>query len=183
MKNKFIIFLFLSLFLFSCWDEENITSSWLIKFENNEFSINIPSTWTIIKNNDNILPKPKVWNIDLAVSSDELRFWFSNNLLILSQTLNKKINSLDFSILNNVWSSREFLEYTKLESKTFDFNNQDKSQIYVFEAKYNTSTPKLKYIQVGKVCINKWYLLTIALSTDIKDNSIYEDILKTFECR
>lgn len=183
--KKIRILLFLSLFLFSCFfsSKETTSSQGLTKFEGKNFIIEIPSKWTIIDKNSDILPKPKSWVIELAVSSDELRYWFSNNLLILSQNLSKNISSSDFSILNNIWSSKDFLQYLKLESKTITFNSNDKSELYIFEAKYNTSTPKLKYLQVWKVCNKKWYLLTIALSTDIKDNSIYENILKTFTCK
>jgi hypothetical protein len=103
--------------------------------------------------------------------------------LILSQKLDKNISSIDFSILNNVWSSREYVEYLKIESKNIDFLDNDKSNLYVFEAKYNIQTPKFKYLQVGKVCKNIWYLITIALSTDVKDTSKYEEIIKTFQCK
>ena len=70
-----------------------------------------------------------------------------------------------------------------MESKSIDFLDSDTSNIYIFEAKYNIQTPKFKYLQVGKVCKDTGYLVTIALSTDIKDTSKYEEMIKTFQCK
>ncbi len=185
MKTFFVIFFWLW-FLFSCTSQtstlENATG--LTLFENTEFSMNIPSNWSILTNSWNVIPEPKYGKIAFAATSNELKYGFSNNLLILSQKLDKNINSLDFSILNNVWSTKEYIEYTKLESKSFEFVDKEKSNLYIFEAKYNTTTPKLKFLQVGKVCsLSQAYLLTIALAIDIKDTSKYETILKTFTCK
>lgn len=183
--KKYIILITL-IFLFSCSLINNNKNKidWLTTYENNQFSISIPSNWIILSNSWNILPNPKNWKISLAASSNELKYGFSNNLLILQQDLNKLVTSLDFSILNNVWSTKEYLEYLKLESKNFEFSDFDKSNLYIFEAKYNTTTPKLKFLQIWKVCgLSKAYLLTIALSIDVKDTSKYEEILKTFKCK
>lgn len=187
MKN-FICLLFILVSLTSCFSstttQDVSTATWLNPYENTEFTMSLPSNWDILTNTWNVLPKPKNWEISLASSSSELKYWFSSNILVLSQKLNKQVSSLDFSILNNVWSTKEYLEYLKLESKSFDFSDWDKSNLYIFEAKYNITTPKLKFLQVWKVCgITKAYLLTIALSTDIKDTSKYEEILKTFKCK
>ncbi len=179
-KNIFIMLLILV--LSSCWSENEIVT-WLSLHEWEKFNMNIPSNWSLINSESEILPTPKTSQIELAVSSEELKYGFSNNLLILSQKLDKNVSSIDFSILNNVWSSREYVEYLKIESKNIDFLDNDKSNLYIFEAKYNIQTPKFKYLQVGKVCKNTWYLITIALSTDIKDTSKYEDIIKTFQCK
>lgn len=184
--KKNIIFFFLVTVLFSCSSSSSTTENvtWLTSYENKDFAIDLPSNWSILTNSWNVLPNPKNWEISLAATSTELKYWFSNNLLVLWQKLNKAVTSLDFSILNNVWSTKEYLEYTKLESKSFEFSDADKSNLYIFEAKYNTTTPKLKFLQVWKVCwISKAYLLTIALSTDIKDTSKYEEVLKTFKCK
>lgn len=188
--KKIILFLFLTIFLFSCFSSSStvtnttITTTWLTLYENKEFTMSLPSNWDILSSTWNILPKPKNWEISLAASSSELNYGFSNNLLILSQKLDKQVSSLDFSILNNVWSTREYLEYIKLEAKNFNFSDWDKSKLYIFEARYNITTPKLKFMQIWKICnISKAYLLTIALATDIKDTSKYEEILKTFKCK
>lgn len=182
MKKIFVLFL---LFLFSCSfsDKQNLWNFWLELFYGEKFSIWIPSKWIKIDNNDWKIPKPKFWIIELAASSDELRYGFSNNMLVLSQDINKKVSSKSFSILNNVWSTKEFLEYTELEKQNIKLRNWDESIVYIFEAKYNEFTPKLKYFQMGVVCnYKKAYLITIAISTDIKNNSWYLDILKTFKC-
>lgn len=185
MKIKLFVILSLFTLLFSCSSSnDEATVTWLVDYENTDFSMSLPSNWENLTWTSSILPKPKSLEISLAVSSNELKYGFSNNLLVLKQDLLKSTTSLDFSILNNVWSTKEYLEYTKIESKSIDFADSDKSNLYVFEAKYNTTTPKLKFLQVWKVCSSKkWFLLTIALSTDIKDTSKYEEVLKTFKCK
>lgn len=181
--NKNILILGLCFFFTSCGDSQEWALTGLSLHEGNTFQMSVPSNWSVITADSQILPSPKTSQIELAVSSEELKYGFSNNLLILSQKLDKKISSTDFSILNNVWSSREYVEYLKLESKSIDFLDSDTSNIYIFEAKYNIQTPKFKYLQVGKVCKDTGYLVTIALSTDIKDTSKYEEMIKTFQCK
>lgn len=181
--NKNILILGLCFLLVSCGDSQEWVVTGLSLHEGNTFQMSVPSNWSVITQDSQILPSPKTSQIELAVSSEELKYGFSNNLLILSQKLDKKVSSTDFSILNNVWSSREYVEYLKLESKSIDFLDSDTSNIYIFEAKYNIQTPKFKYLQVGKVCKDTGYLVTIALSTDIKDTSKYEEMIKTFQCK
>jgi len=186
MKFKNFLTIFILIFVSSCssGNENIVKTSSLIPYENSNFSLNIPSNWSILTWTSWVLPEPKNGEISLAVSSSELKYGFSNNLLILRQNLQKVITSRDFSILNNVWSTKEYLEYLKIEAKTITFADNDKSYLYIFEAKYNTNTPKLKFLQVWKVCsVKNGYLLTIAISTDIKDTSAYEEILKSFRCK
>lgn len=187
MKNKILATLFLTFFLFSCfgWESttiENVT--WLTDIENDFYKISIPEKWTKLESNDPSLPKPKTWEVTLAAISWELAYWFSNNLVVLTQNLAKETTSNDFSILNNVWATKEYSEYTKLDSKSIEFSDWDSTTLYVFEAKYNTNTPKIKFLQAWKVCnYKKAHLLTIALSTDNKDTSSFEDVIKSFKCK
>ena len=184
--KKIITTLILVLFLASCSTssktQENVSS--VQKVEKTYFDINIPSKWTLIDNSSKTLPTPKSWEIVLAWSSNETTSWFSNNILILSQDLYKPITSKDFSVVNNVWSTKDYVNYEKLDEKTIDFQDKDSSTLYIFEAKYNTQTPNLKFLQIWKVCsYKKWYLLTIAISQDVKDTSKYEQVLNTFKCK
>jgi hypothetical protein len=76
------------------------------------------------------------------------------------------------------------LDYQKLDSKEITFNDDEVSMLYVFEAKYNLDTPKLKFLQTAHICNqNKVFLLTIAVSKNIKDISKYEELLSTFACK
>jgi len=181
---KKITILVLSLFLLvSCWDTDVSWWTGLKAFENNDFSMYIPNSWIIINNDDKVLPKPKNWEISLAVSSTDINYWFSNNLLVLKQKLNKETTSRKFAIINNVWAAWEYKNYTLLETKDISFWDIDNSKVYVFEAKYNELTPQLKFVQTSVVCWKTWYLLTIALALDTKTTDKYVDLLKTFRCK
>jgi len=180
---KIFIFLLSLFLLFSCWKSDNQwLQPWLTKFETNSFTIWVPERWSILKDSDRI-PTPASWQVVLAAVSEDLMYWFANNILILEQDLTKNISSKEFSILNNVWATQKYLEYTKIKWDNFYFNSWAESNIYVFEAKYNTSTPKLKFIQTWVVCRNKWYLITLALSTNVRNTDLYEELLKTFSCK
>lgn len=175
-------------FIVSCGDETDELSGserkWLIEKQYSDFAISIPVSWEIIENKESILPKPSEWDIELAVTSKELKWGFSNNLLILSDKLNSFTTSKDFAMLNNVWATDDYLDYTKLDSKEITFSDEEISLLYIFEAKYNLDSPKLKFLQTSHVCnTNKVFLLTIAITTDIKDTTKYEQLISTFKCK
>jgi hypothetical protein len=57
--KKILLLSFLILFLSSCGtDESTTTPSSLVPFENDNFSMNLPSNWDIVKDVDNTLPRP-----------------------------------------------------------------------------------------------------------------------------
>jgi len=184
-KKIFIVVLSL-LFLSSCWESEGTSADteWLFKFKNSDFSIQLPSSWDVIDNDDNTLPNPSNGVIELAASSKTAKSGVKNNILILSDTLNSFTTSKEFSILNSVWASRDYVGYRQLESKELLFTDDEASVLYVFEAKYNLDTPSLKFLQTAYVCgQNKAFLLTIAVSKSVKDLSRYEQLLSSFNCK
>lgn len=184
MRIKTFILTFLLIFvLYSCWWDNSNNNS-LQTNENEYYSIDIPSEWNVLSKDEDNIPNPKNWEITLAARSEELKYGFSNNILILTQALNKSISSDDFSIYNHVWATKEYDEYQKLDSKKIEFNDWEEASLYIFEAKYNQDTATLKFLQTWKVC-NSYvgHLITIALSTDTEDISPYEEIIKSFSCK
>lgn len=182
--RKFCIWFITLLFLFSCWSSSDwVVTDWLTEVIKKDFSINVPNNWEVIENTDNILPKPNNWQIELAVTSSVLKAWFKNNLLILSDELNTFTTSADFAILNNVWASKDYMQYTLLNSKDFIFTDEEQSILYTFEAKYNYDSPTLKFLQTSHICNqDKAFFFTIAIPTSVTDVSKYEDLLKSFKC-
>lgn len=183
-KSFFIIFLLF--FLFSCWDKTAVVvdTEWLTNVDKTDFSISIPNNWENIENINDILPKPNKWNIELVVASSILKDWIKNNLLILSDKLNSFTTSKDFSMLNNVWAQKDYIDYILLNSKDFTFTDNEVSILYTFEAKYNFDSPKLKFLQTAHICNQtKAFFFTIAIPTNITDTSKYETLLKSFKCK
>lgn len=180
MKKYFLIFSII-FFLFSCFSSG--TNNGLTLFENDDFQINIPETWEIIKDTNKVLPKPKVWEINLVVKSKKEINWFANNLVILSENLSQTTNSTNYSISSQINSSKNFETHKKLkEEEEITFLDETKSKLYFFEARYNSNVQTLNFIQTAKVCDKKWYLITIALSKNIKKIQKYKNILSSFEC-
>ncbi len=186
MIKKIFILFSLTFFIYSCGSEveDTISTTWLIKAETNNISIDIPENWEIIEDKKNILPKAKDSEIEMAATSKIITNGFANNILILSANLNTYVSSSDFSMLNNIWAQTDYLDYTRLGSKEFKFLDEEKSILYTFEAKYNIETPKLKFMQTAYICNQtKAYFITIAIPTNIIDTSKYEEFLSTFTCK
>jgi len=191
---KIIRFLLLIslLLISSCWEatdekttevkEENNTQKQTRHYPWKDFSMNIPKTWNVITSNKDIIPKPKNWNVELAITSSQTKWGFSNNLMVLSQELNKETSSKDYSIINNVWAENEYINYYKIEWKNFVFSDWEKSRIYIFKAKYTVNTPLLKFIQTAYVCDKKAFFITLAIPLSIKETKKYEDMIATFKC-
>jgi hypothetical protein len=178
----FIIYIFSILILGSCTlpgTQTEINAN-VTNVEMPHFSMNIPKNWK--KNTELDMPNTKYWNIELSYISPDVKYGFSNNLVILSDDLKTPMTSKKYAELNQVQSTKKYLEYTKLKNDTILFSDEDDSQVYIFEARYNTTTPRMKFIQTAKVCGTKVYLLHIALSLD-KDPGTYTDLLKSFACK
>lgn len=114
--------------------------------------------------------------------SPDMKYGFSNNLIVMKDGLNSIVTSSKYSELNNLQTSRNYLEYTKLQDTEFTFSDSETSRLYVFEARYNQTTPKMKFIQVARVCGSSVYFLHFSLSLD-KSPDNYISLLKTFQCK
>jgi hypothetical protein len=111
-----------------------------------------------------------------------MRYGFSNNLIVMKDSLNGIISSKKYSELNAAQSQKNYLEYTKIQSDPIIFTDSDESRIIVFEAKYNPSTPKLKFIQTAKVCGTNVFLIHFSIALD-KSPDAYIALAKTFQCK
>ena len=144
------------------------------------FSIQVPDAW---KTNTGVtLSTPKSGTIELALVSPDIRYGFSNNLVIMKDALNGIISSKKYSELNAAQSQKNYLEYTKIQNDPILFGDTDESRVIVFEAKYNPSTPRLKFIQTAKVCGTNVFLIHFSIALD-KSPDAYIALAKTFQCK
>ena len=154
-----------------------------MNYAGDKFDISIPENWNILNDKQNLLPQPSEGKIELSAQSQEAKGGFFNNVLILSDTLKSFTDSQEFAIANNVGAKSQYLDYLELENKSFEFIDGTQSQLYIFEAKYNMETPKIKFIQTAYVCNpNTGYLLTMAVSPSVKITDKYETLLSSFTC-
>lgn len=185
MFKKILVLIFCAMSLISCGDDETIDlqAEGLVNYPWDKFDISIPGNWNVLNEKQNLLPQPSEGKIELSAQSQEAKGWFFNNVLILSDTLKTFTDSQEFAIANNVWARSQYIDYIELENKSFDFIDGTSSQLYIFEAKYNLETPKIKFIQTAYVCNpNTGYLLTMAVSPSVKITNKYETLLSTFSC-
>ena len=132
------------------------------------FSLSVPEDWTEPKNTD--LPSPRQGEIAVSLLSPEVKYGFSNTLLVMKDVLKSPV------------TSKKYSEYTKLADDALLFEDSDESRVYTFEARYNATTPRMKFVQTAKVCGTDVYLLHVALSLD-KNTKNYIDLFRTFLCK
>jgi len=140
----------------------------------------VPSAWQEVDSLS--LPTPKSGAVALALTSTEIKSGFANNLTVLVDDLSEDITSDKYATLNYKLTSGKYLEVTKLDEKSITFPDTNISTLYIFEAKYNASSTKQKFLQTAHVCDKKVYLITIGVALDTKDTAKYETLAKSFQC-
>lgn len=182
MKKIFLI-IFLIFWVFSCSSSEK-PNDWLINYTTSEnFSLRIPEKWEIIEHNWKI-PTPRTWQIELIVSSKEVTNDFYNNLYIWSELLEKNMTNNDYFKSVNLDKQKDFFEYNEIENKKIVFADWKQSDLVIFEARYDNSKPKVKYLQTVNICgDNKAYFLTLSVANSIESTKNYEYMLSTFSCK
>ena len=185
MKKTLLCLSLIIFLLSSCSDSTPTTkTTGLTEHSEEAFTMQIPANWIVLDKASRTIPSPKQWSVALAVTSSEAVNGFSNNLVVLQNTLNYETTSKNFSDLNNIGASEDYYSYTLDSTKDLTFNDDEVSTLYSFTAQYSASTPKLRFLQTGRICEKKnSFFLTIALSENITDTAKYEDILKSFECK
>ncbi len=100
----------------------------------------------------------------------------------MKNTLDTIVTSTKYSEINHLQTTKNYLEYTKMRDETFEFSDSETSRLYVFEARYNETTPRMKFIQTARVCGSSVYLIHVSLTVD-KSPDNYIELLKTFRCK
>lgn len=182
-KKLFIIILLLSLSSCFSWGGSSVSVDSLeSSFETKSFSMKIPSSWEILKDTNNTLPKPANGEIVLATKSKKQEDNFYRNILILKQNIKENISSLDFTIWNYISSKKEYF-YTKLLFEKNVIINSKKTKIYEFEARYSESTPIINFLQTWVVCGKEAFFITIAIEKTNLNFKKYEWLLGSFICK
>ncbi len=181
----FLIFICSIIGLSSCslpgtLDESGDITTNTVLFENSAVSVLVPKSWSWATVSE--LPSPRIGSIITAYISPEVKWGFSNNFVILKDTLDRIMTSSKYSELNNIQTTKKYLEYKKISDTNFTFSDNETSRIYVFEARYNETTSKMKFIQTARVCGSTVYLLHFTLSLD-KNPDIYSKLLESFTCK
>ena len=177
--KKIIILGFLAL-LTSCGTTDTSSIS-TTPFAWEGFSINTPATWIPV--DKAALPVTKNGTIALALTSTDIVSGYSNNMSIIKEKLTEAMTSKKYSVVNYALTTGEYKEFVKLDEKVITFGDKDESNLYTFEAKYNTNTSKQKFLQTAKVCGDTVYLMTFGLGLSTPNTTKYEDLIKTFTCK
>lgn len=176
---KKLVFLSCLFFLASCGSstDSNLPTT---PFAGEGFSINVPTAW--IKVEKDALPAARNGTVVLALTSTEIASGFANNMTVIKEKLSEKITSKKYSIVNYALTTGEYIDFVKLGEKTFTFSDNDETNLYIFEAKYNTQTPKQKFLQTAKVCDDTVYLITFGLALSTPSTTGHENLIKAFTC-
>ena len=114
--------------------------------------------------------------------SPDVQSGFSNNLVVLRDTLSTIMTSDKYSVLNNLQTQKNYLEYTLKKESIITFADNEVSRVYTFRAKYNENTPVLQYVQTARVCGTSVYLIHFTLKLD-KKAELYTKLLESFTCK
>lgn len=184
MFLRFSIFLGILIGLTGCTlpgtQTEQSSAEGLVSYIGSGFSIDIPEGW--VTTPSQTIPTPKNGTVVLTAISPEVRYGFSNNIIVMKDSLDTPVTSKKYSELNQLQTTRNYLEYTKILDDALLFGDDDESRVSVFEAKYNTTTSRMKFIQTAKVCGTSVYLVHAAIALD-KNSDNYIDLFRTFECQ
>ena len=159
---------------------ETAVGAGLSLYSGSGFTMHVPDTWT--SDVTRALPTPRHGSVVMTAVSPEVRYGFSNNIVVMQDVLDTPMTSRKYSELNQIQTTRNYLEYTKLSDDVILFGDEDESRVYVFEARYNTTTGRMKFIQTAKVCGTRVYLMHAAIALD-KDAANYTSLFKSFQCK
>ncbi len=176
-------------FVSSCfWWETKPQADGLKIYDKNEaFSTRIPKKWEIIQDTKNMLPTPKTGKIELAVSSKVATDWVANSLVILSEELqNPSISSVGYAHSTFAKTKQDVSSIKNIQQKTISFGDgedADISKVYIFDAKYASQTPRIRYLQTATICGKRGYLMTLSIPKNVKNTLKYEYMLSQFRCK
>ncbi len=152
----------------------------IVQYEGTGFSTSLPKTWT--QADVSLLPIPSRWSVVAAFIAPEVRYGFSHNYIIMMDEIKSPITSRKYSELNHIQTTKNYLEYTKLQQSVITFADTDTSTLYVFEARYNKTTSQMKFLQTAKVCGTRVYLLHASVALGQNTNN-YEKLFSSFTCK
>lgn len=171
-------------FFASCGSTTTDTAS-LTTFKGEGFSVDVPKSWIPVEAKE--LPTPKLGKVVLSLSSTEIASGFANNMLVLKAEgapYDKDpvmTQSENYSRSSNLMAQKHYKEYEKADVRNATLIDGDKSQIYIFDAKYNDETPIKRFVQMGKICNDKDYYV-INIVGDKEKADLYVNLAKTFQC-
>lgn len=161
-------------------DESEVSVDNTTIYEDSRISIRLPKTWSWAASNT--LPPPRKGEVILTSLSPDAKSGYANNLIILKDTLERAITSSKYSELNHLQTVKNYFEYKKIADEILTFEDDETTRVYFFEARYNQSTPRMKFIQTARVCGTTVYLLHFTISPE-KDHRIYTELLRSFTCK
>ena len=190
-----IFLLSLLLFLLSAcwipflwWEENEIPeelNSSVETFTGQYMTIETPSDWQNIATSQ--LGVPKTWNVILAKKSSDRVDRVYRNMIVLEDTLIGSLSSSQYARNDYRIAQKKYAWFKELESIDAQFADGEQSSLYVFEAKYNPDSPRMKFLQSARICEN-WeekyvYNITITLPASLQDIEKFKALIQTFACR
>lgn len=180
--KKILLLSFAFFALTSCFDNNTKIEGLPTKeFAESNFTMQIPNEWTASGSIDN-LPSLPNGEVVLAAVSPEKKYNFSNNIIVISSKLDYIGTSKQYSEQNNLKTQKKYLEYSLVKSGPIIFGDSDEGKYYIFDARYNAQTQKLRFLQTAKVCGTNVFLLHASVALDA-DTGKYIDVFRTFTCK
>ena len=155
----------------------------LTQVESEEFSIRLSTSWNVIPSSE--LSPIEDGNVEIAYRSWAQDKDFLNNIIVISEVLDRTLSSSDYAKRNVYLASRWYKNLRDIQAKNIAFEDGDTSRLYVFEAQYQPQFSKTLFFQTAKVCADNAYVITIGLDTSVQESAYtnYETIIQSFICK
>lgn len=164
MKKIFLILISLLLLTACGSSDDKVSGIETVEFSGSGFTIQLPKNWT---SSGSMADAPAQTNGTIVATSvsPEKKYNFSDNIMIIEDSLNYIGTSTQYSEQNHNKTREKYFEYQHIKKNDIIFSDSDPSKYFVFNAKYNDNTQKLRFVQTAKICGTRVYLLhsTLAL--------------------
>ncbi len=193
-KIGFISFLFVTLLSFSgCFNffgeeesQEGLPDATSSTYQQNDFSLTVPSSWEVIDKNDftSDVPDETVVVFRNNVKNET----FTANVVVVQRTLQSSVDSLEYANLVNNRQKSGLIDYRELskEQITLGIGEGEESTYFTkFEARKATNEPLIRYQQLYGVSGSLAYIVTGASSEQENDSTVQtiETIVRSFRLK
>ena len=100
----------------------------------------------------------------------------------MKDALVSPMTSKTYSEMNYTQTMKKYYASSPVSSEAIVFSDNDDSRVYVFDAQYNTNTPRMRFVQTAKTCGMDIYLLHFSVALD-REAKNYIDLMRTFVCK
>lgn len=155
-------------------------------YQTDNFSLNVPSDWEVIDQNDFTEDVPPETLI--VFRNNVKNETFTANVNIVRRALQSPVDSLEYANLVNNRQKSGLIDYSETRKETTDIlvgDSTEQTYFTAFEARKSSSDQLIRYFQTYGVSGSSAYIVTGAVSPQENEATIQtvENIVRSFQLR